>query len=664
MVAGGALAAMLATLGVVAVSEPAAAAATVDFTGRGYGHGRGLSQYGAKGRAQAGQTAAQILAAYYPGTTAGSMSDGSAMTVWITGDTDNETWWRPEPGMTLASANGSVALPAAVPAAGGTATAPTLWRLKLTSLTFQLDGQVGGVWYPADDAGVTDVLDNVVKATVSAPDSTVQLVTGTRYREYRGTLSANRVGSGSPAPLRTTVTTYLGSYLASVVPSEMPASWPASALEAQAVAARTYAVYDRDVSGGSSWYDTCDSTQCQVYTGIADYNAAGARTVSHEDARSTAAVTATAGHVRHYGGQPAFTQFSASNGGYSLGGTQPYLVAAADPYDAYSWTASVDFSTIQAKYPAIGSFVSLSATRDGRGSYGGRTVDVTVTGSAGSVTVTGDAFRSALGLKSTLWTATRNAVPVVAPQRDWNGGGADLIVRTPSGRLYLSAGLPGATWAPQVRIGHGWTGMKLMTQIFGFDGTGKPELVTIHTNGRLYLYPGDGKGGWGVARSIGRGWANFDMLIGTYGWQQAGKPGFIVRRPTGELILYPGSGKGGWGVPRQIGTGWNAFDIVFFAGDWNGDGKPDLIAREKATGLLFLYPGTGTGTIGPRQQIGHGWGGMNFMTGGADWDRDGCYDVLARDGAGSVWLYPGDCGAGFGTPRVVVSGWGAYTILS
>src|SRR5690606_20858164 len=158
------------------------------------------------------------------------------------------------------------------------------------------------------------------------------------------------------------------------------------------------------------------------------------------------AVAATAGKYLAYGGKPAFTQFSASNGGYTVAGSQPYLVAAPDPYDAYpTWTVTLTKAAIEAKYPTIGTLTGLAVTRDGKGSYGGRVVTVTVQGTKGSTSVSGATFRSQWGLKSTLWTSSSVTLPpkppIATPQRDWNADGlADLIGRAPDGKLYLYAG--------------------------------------------------------------------------------------------------------------------------------------------------------------------------------------------------------------------------------
>src|SRR5205814_4572851 len=113
-----------------------------------------------------------------------------------------------------------------------------------------------------------------------------------------------------------------------VVPSEMPTSWQAAAVNAQAIAARTYGAYAMAFPQGAH-YDICDTTQCQVYGGHAHYDSAFLLVWSDYPR----AAAATANQVLEYNGQPIFAQFSASNGGWSVAGGQPYLTARADPYD-------------------------------------------------------------------------------------------------------------------------------------------------------------------------------------------------------------------------------------------------------------------------------------------------------------------------------------------
>jgi peptidoglycan hydrolase-like amidase len=112
-------------------------------------------------------------------------------------------------------------------------------------------------------------------------------------------------------------------------------------------------------------------------------------------------------------GAPAFTQFASSSGGWTSAGSVPYLPAKADPYDGWSgnpvhsWSTTIDDATIESAWSAVGNLTRIAVTdRDGNGQWGGRLVSVTLTGSSGKVVVSGDTFRSALGLRST-WVTFR-----------------------------------------------------------------------------------------------------------------------------------------------------------------------------------------------------------------------------------------------------------------
>ena len=184
-------------------------------------------------------------------------------------------------------------------------------------------------------------------------------------------------------------------YVKGVVPREMPTSWEAAAVRAQAVAARTYAAWDRAAHPTRS-YHTCDTTSCQVYGGLAA-----------EDSRGNAAVDATAKQVLTYQGKPAFTQFGSSSGGWLSAGSMPYLVAKADKYDGHSgnpvhtWNTTVTRGAIQRAWPSLGTLKRVVVTqRDGHGDWYGRVERMTLDGSKANVIVTGDTFRSRFGLRS------------------------------------------------------------------------------------------------------------------------------------------------------------------------------------------------------------------------------------------------------------------------
>ena len=153
-------------------------------------------------------------------------------------------------------------------------------------------------------------------------------------------------------------------------------------MRAQAVAARTYAAFDR-AAHPTRYYDTCDTTSCQVYGGRRRRGLAEQRRRRRY----------TAGKVLNYGGKPAFTQFGSSSGGWLSAGSQPYLVAKADPYDGHSgnamhtWTTTLTKASIQNAYPSLGTLKRvLVSQRDGHGDWYGRVERMTLDGSKADVT--------------------------------------------------------------------------------------------------------------------------------------------------------------------------------------------------------------------------------------------------------------------------------------
>ena len=92
-----------------------------------------------------------------------------------------------------------------------------------------------------------------------------------------------------------------------------------------------------------------------------------------------------------------------------------------------------------------------------------------------------------------------------------------------------------------------------------------------------------------------------------------------------------------------------------------------LYEPDDPAGRLWLYQGNGTGVIPggatDRTLISGGWGRMTTLVSPGNWNSDLGNDLLARDGAGRLWLYPGDASSGFGAPRLISSGWQGMTYL-
>lgn len=349
-----------------------------DLVGGGFGHGIGMSQYGAQGAAVKGLTHAQILAFYYPGTTLAS-SAPNTIRVGITSDTDGVVQVGARPGLALQVGSTTKALP----------TAPTQWRVKATGTTASkcvVESYDGSMWtaYQPDKTLCPVTFSNPAtgpdKATVD-----VYLPSGER-RVYRGTVTAHHRGTTS---LATVNTVPMQHYLRGVVPSEMPASWRPEALKSQAVAARTFAAR---ASNGTAYYDTCDTTSCQVYKGQGKRNANGSIT-SYEYAATNAAIDATDRQVLTYRFSDgvtrlATTMYSSSNGGQTVaaGAGHGYLVPKKDPYDAvagnsrHAWTATLPVASLESRFGIHRLERVQVLSRDGAGQWGGRVLKVRVEG--------------------------------------------------------------------------------------------------------------------------------------------------------------------------------------------------------------------------------------------------------------------------------------------
>ena len=186
----------------------------------------------------------------------------------------------------------------------------------------------------------------------------------------------------------------LESYVRGVVAAEVPAGWPLAALEAQAVASRTYALTAH--AGGAS-FDVYADSRSQVYRGTAA-----------ETPQTNAAVAATAGQVVTYEGRPVITYFFASSGGrtenveYGFPGAQPepWLRGTLDPYDRgplHSWKLTISFARAAARLHGLvrGSFRGIEVRRRG---FSPRIRSAYVLGSAGRTGVTGAELAARLGL--------------------------------------------------------------------------------------------------------------------------------------------------------------------------------------------------------------------------------------------------------------------------
>ncbi|MEV7991662.1 FG-GAP-like repeat-containing protein [Streptomyces sp. NPDC086077] len=212
---------------------------------------------------------------------------------------------------------------------------------------------------------------------------------------------------------------------------------------------------------------------------------------------------------------------------------------------------------------------------------------------------------------------------------DMNGDRkADVIARDEAGRLWFT---PGNGGGKLIGAG-GWNSMNALTRHGDFSGDGREDLIAREAStGRLWLYPGTGTGSLGARKLLGSGGWNSMTRITAFGDLTGDKRSDLlaVEKATGKLWLYPGTSTGRLGARRLVGSGgWNSMNALVGMGDVTGDARPDLYAREASTGKLWLYPGTSTARLGARKLIGAGgWNAMANLFSVGDFSGDGRPDL-------------------------------------
>lgn len=341
-------------------ARAATGSATFIVTGHGWGHGVGMSQYGAYGYAQKGSDYEKIVLHYFPGTELGA-APVSRVRVLLTSGVSS---------LPIGSAAGFK-----VRDATGTVHDVATGKYTLTpALKLKVDGGTTAKALPGP----------LLFQPAGAPLSLKHL--------YRGSVQVDVVNG----KLRAINFVNLEQYLYGVVPSEMPFTWHPEALKAQAVVARSYALATRRTGA----FDLYPDTRSQVYLGI-----------EHEKPSTNAAVDATAGEVVLYEGEVAKTFFFSTSGGRTAsaedvwGEAVPYLVSVPDPYDTISphhtWgPVAYTGAQLAKRLKLKGRVVDVQATLNSSG----RVKTLTVVGPNGDVVVNGAMVRTRLGVRSTWFT--------------------------------------------------------------------------------------------------------------------------------------------------------------------------------------------------------------------------------------------------------------------
>ena len=385
----------MTTLGVVAPAAAAALPDDVDIVvrGGGWGHGHGMSQYGARAAAEDGLTTNEILHHYYSGI---SIEDrgNPLMRVLLTSKRGVVVGGGPESysvswkgGDTIRSRSDakpftrikSIDASTVKIHKGATPTGPWSWVATGDGhvLVSPDDGDIVATWR----SGRLEYFRGVLEAYHRNGD-TMYLVNELRLNEY----------------------------LFGVVPREMPASWHMRALKAQAIAARSYSRWKRKSAGANASYHICATTFCQVYRGYGLRADADAPMEVLEHPRTNDAILRTSGDTMMDPDEgPIFAEYHSTSGGHTGQGSRSYLAPVPDPYDAvyspyHRWSTTIDVRSIVNRWPSLGSLVEIKVTaRDGDGPFGGRVETIKMVGTETNETVSGGTFRSAMGLRSELF---------------------------------------------------------------------------------------------------------------------------------------------------------------------------------------------------------------------------------------------------------------------
>jgi stage II sporulation protein D len=346
--------------------------------GRGFGHGVGMSAYGAYGYALHGKDYRFILGHYFTGTTIGILPGPRIVRVLLDVSADD------------------VGFSGATGACGVTLDPMRSYEAHRSGSSVKLRSSGG------------KRLADCGHQLRAAGDGTIAIAgIGT----YRGALETVPTASDSGS-LNVVNALPVDQYVKGVIPNESPPSWPQAELKAQAIASRSFALM---AGVGGNGFDLYADTRSQVYKGL-----------ESEFASTNAIADETRGQVVEYQGKVAETLFSACSGGHTesienvFGSAVPYLVGVPDPYDYYcplhTWTLRFSGPEISSKLSAYldGRLKQVVITKRG---VSPRIISAKLIGTGGVTTVSGEQLEVALGGYDT-WMSFEKVTPQSASQGD------------------------------------------------------------------------------------------------------------------------------------------------------------------------------------------------------------------------------------------------------
>jgi SpoIID/LytB domain protein len=357
----------------LAFAYPLPAQASVRWIvhGRGFGHGVGMSAYGAYGYALHGKGYRFILGHYYTGASLGTLREPRIARVL------------------LGIEGGDVGFSGATSACGERLDPRRSYQAHRSGNAVKLRSSGGK---PLASCGRT--LRAAGRGTVT--------IAG--YGTYRGALETVPTESQAGS-LNVVNALTVDNYVKGVIPNESPPSWPMAELKAQAVASRSFAL---TAGVGGNGFDLYADTRSQVYKGL-----------ESEYASSDQAAEETRGQVLTYGGHIAETLFSACSGGHTesiqnvFGGPAiPYLQGVPDPYDYYcplhEWTLKFSGPQISSKLGVKGRLKQVVVTKTG---VTPRIISAKLIGTSGVSTVSGTEIEAALNAYSDWMTFQKVVEP-------------------------------------------------------------------------------------------------------------------------------------------------------------------------------------------------------------------------------------------------------------
>lgn len=594
----------------VAPAAPAAAAdpvTSVTIEGSGWGHGIGLSQYGAYGLALDGKTGEEIIRHYYSsGTTVGPIPETypAELLVGLAQNLDNVQF-------TVGVAGGEATLGSVEPLALG---ADSTWQLLTEDVgsCALFEQQTDSSFLQVGEASTCDlVVESDAPLALFATSSSSTVID----ESYDADLIVKGASGGSA--FHVSVLTAIDPYVRGIY--EMPYSWPAAALESQAIAARSYAV-----GSATSIKSSCN---CMVYDDTRSQTFHGLGTSTRDEYASwVAAVEATAGQVGIYDSSVIVAYYSSSSGGWTESNTYlwspvpvPYLPSVNDASAHYpevnnprsSWTTERTISSMTNGELNSATKIELVVRPSGV------VTEVTVTGPEGAVVLAGN-LRSKFGLYSQWFTVVGDLEVVI------EGGPVPDIASVED----QFVGYDPANGDVMALSGQGWTGSATTGgDVFwgGYlGGTHDTDLLVYDNYSSVFNFLELDEPVWNV----------FFDDTGTSGWTHVvpgdyngdGVTDLLFYRSTDGLMRFYTITDGNFVpiTPIMYGSiGWTEIT----AGDFNGDGADDVLWYRSTDGVMRFYEVGEDGDFQPMTPAMYGNQGWDRIPSG-DFDGDGADDVL------------------------------------